>query len=137
KDSNGGVQCAPDAQLELPNIGRDPELHERLAAQDRVGAAEEGSIPTVLTLLDRPVEQRRLAPEWVAGWDIEEPLRCLDERHVRILEVADGPIEDLRPRNLVGVQDHAELAARLKQSVVQIAGLRVAAPALPLVGSYD
>ena len=55
------------------------EGHQRVTPQDGVRAAEEGSAPAVLALLDRAVEELRLAAERVVGGKVPEPLGRLDE----------------------------------------------------------
>ena len=122
----GGGQRAADALLGFLDVAHQAQLHERFAAQDGVGAAEEGSVPAVLALLDGAVEQRRLAAQGVVGRDVAEVLRGLDQRHLVVVEVAQRLVQDVRLGDLVRVEDQQELAVGDHQRIVQVAGLGVA-----------
>jgi hypothetical protein len=49
-----GAEHAADAAGEHPDVRDDAQVEEGVAPEHRVGAAEEGGVPAVLALLDRP-----------------------------------------------------------------------------------
>jgi hypothetical protein len=59
------------------------------------------------------------------GVDVVEVLRRLDQRHLRILEVPEQPIDDVRQRHVVGIELQDEFARRDAQRVVQISRFRI------------
>ena len=80
---------------------------------DGAGAAPERAAPAVLARLEHPAEQRLFVePLAVAGDGIVlervvvvELLRCLDQRDLRIVEIADRPHQQVAVRHVVGVEE--------------------------------
>ena len=56
---------------------------------------------------------------------VVELLGRLHQRHARIVEVADGADQEVRVRDVVGVQHRHEVGLDDRQGVVEVAGLRV------------
>ena len=123
--------------LHLGHVLHDAELHERLPPQDCVRTAEEGGIPAILTLLDRPIEQWRLAAQRVFVGHISKFLRGLHEGDERVVEIPEGGVEDARIGDLVGVEDEHELSVGRHQGIVEVAGLRVQGPIGPVIPAFD
>ena len=87
----------------------------------------------VAAALDCVVEEvglvrHRLAPAEGALEDVGvvEVVRRLDDAHPRVAEVRHGPLEEARLRDVVGVEDHDELAGRDLERRVEVARLGVA-----------
>ena len=133
----GPAQRADDRALDLDDVAGDPELHEGLATQQRVRAAEERRVPAVLALLDGTVEQFGLAAQGIAFRHIAEVLRGLHERDPFVGEVAERSIEDLGRRYLIGVEHEQELPARRHERVVEVARLGVSGMPVPRRAAGD
>ena len=109
------------------------DLHDVLAPEQGRRAAEEGSVQPVQPALDDRIEHlvlaRHLAERVQVALKrvrIEEEVRGLDEEEFRVLdEVADRAGQDVRRRNVVGVQDEDQFPVRILERGVDIAGLRV------------
>ncbi len=106
---------------------------QRLAADDRRRAAEEGAVPLVEPLLDDAVEHFVLRRHGLEGLEIAlqrigigEEMRGLAEEQLRVLaEIADRLLQELAHRHMVGVEHDDELAFGLLEAVVHVAGLGV------------
>ncbi len=106
---------------------------QRLAADHRAGAAEEGRVPEVVAGLNHAVEQRALvghvlhrAQVPLHGIGRIEVVRGLQQGQARIgLEPAHRHLQEGPGRDVVGVEDADQFAVGQAQGVVQVAGLGV------------
>ena len=133
----GATQRTAHCGKRTPRIRRQPERHQRLTPQHRVGPAEECGIPAILAPLDWPVEQLGPAAERIGLPHIPELLRRLDERHRLILEIAEHMIEEPRAGYLIGVEYGDEFAVGLEQRIVDVSGFGEPRLAFPLGASGD
>ena len=91
-------------------------------------AAPEGPVVAVLAGHDHLEEHALVVAaglEVLEGVVVAEVMGCLDQRHRRVVEVADGGVEDVGLGDVVGVEDQDQLAAGVVEGVVDVAGLGV------------
>lgn len=114
-------------------------LVERLAAQHRTRAAEEGRVPEVVAGLDQAVEELAFVGHPAEGAEIAlerirriEVMRRLQHAELAVAqEPADGHLQERARRDVVAVEDGDQLALGDRQRVIDVAGLGV------LVGRPD
>ena len=126
------IDAVPAARMQLErglailgdgDAGEAAGLVERLAAQHRGRAAEEGGVPLVEAALDDAVEHLVLGRHLLEGAQvaldrigIEEEVRRLHEEELRIVvEVADRLPQEVARRRVVGVEHDDEFAGRMLQ----------------------
>jgi len=108
---------------------------------DRPGPAPERAAPAVLAGLQDAVEEGLLVEAFRAGTvgigqrpgratalvfeglEVVEVLRRLDQGDPRIVEVAEGVHQEVRRRDVIGVEDPDEVGVDLAEGVVQVARL--------------
>jgi len=110
QEAVGCPKCPFHLTVQFVHVAAHPQLHERLAPQDCVGAAKEGSVPTVFALLNWAVKKRGLTTEGIAERNVVEVLRCLDECHFRVCEIAQRAVQDVGAGDLIGVQNEDEFS---------------------------
>src|SRR5260370_803756 len=109
------------------------DTFERIAADYRAAAAKKRRIPAILAALDDTKEQCLLGPDFMrcvgpamlVRVQVVVILRCLDERYARVFEITERLDEKIAPRCMIGVEHRDHLAAGARESVVEIAGLRM------------
>ena len=121
----------PDGGVEVlgHRLGGDPaDPLQRLAADDGGGPAPEGPVVAVLARHDHLEEHALIVAarlEMLERVVVAEVVGRLDQRHRRIVEVADGGVEDVGLRDVVGVEDQDQLTVGVAEGVVDVAGLGV------------
>lgn len=120
-----------------PGVTRQAQGHEGFPAQDSIGTAEERRIPPVLALLDRSVEQLRLAAQGITVRNIPKVLRRLDERHLSGIKVAKDTVQEPGFRDLVRVQNGHEFTGGHGEGIIDVACLGEPLPAIPFGAPPD
>jgi hypothetical protein len=121
----------PDGGVEVlgHRLGGDPaDPFQGLAADDGGGTTPEGPVVAVLARHDHLEEHALIVAarlEVLEGVVVAEVVRCLDQRHRGIVEVADRGVEDVGLGDVVGVEDEDQLPVGVAQCVVDVAGLGV------------
>jgi hypothetical protein len=115
-------------------VGREAaDVVQRRATKHAAAAAEEGAAPVILAGLQQRVEDAILLPQTARllvhhvreRIRVVEILRRLNEAHLRIVEVTQQPMDDVRQRHVVGVELQNEIRRRHRDRVIQVAGFRV------------
>ena len=120
---DGGVEVLGDGVGE-----HSPDRFERAPAHDGRRAAPEHRVVPVLARRDDAVEERLFVALVLRVLDrvaVGEVVRRLDERDLLVVEVADGRVEDVRERDVVGVEHEDQLTVGHSERVVDVAGLGV------------
>ena len=113
--------------------GNSADSVQRFAANNRTGAAEEGGVPHVVTVLHQAVEQRAFVWRFTKTSQVafkrvrrEEVVRRLHHRQLLILEEpAHGHLQERARRDVVAVENRHELPFRVFKRVVDVPGFRV------------
>ncbi len=106
------------------------DLEQRLAANQRRGAAPVGGAVAVLAGTDDAVEERLLVAADHVVLDrvvVEEVVRALHQRHALVVEVTDHRVERVGHRHVVGVEHQHQLSVCAPQRRVDVARLGVGA----------
>lgn len=109
--------------------GHSSHLQERLPADDRCRTTPEDTIVAVLARQDDLEEHALVVParlEVLKRVVVGEIVRRLNDGHLGIVEVTDRRSEDVRLRDVVGVEDQQQLAVQDLEGVVDVPGLGMA-----------
>ncbi len=106
---------------------------QRFTADNGAGAAEEGGIPHVITVLHQAIEQRAFVRGFTEATQVtfkrirrEEVVRRLHHRQLFLFqEPAHGHLQERARRHVVAVKDRDKLPSGILQRVVDVPGFSV------------